>query len=173
MPRLDRGYDCPGCGTHNDGVTAVNSDDDIVPQAGDFSVCLCCGALLRYTEDGGGAARRVTPDDEAEGGPEVMAHLQRVRQYVMDRNFARDHLRQFNIADDVEKTIAEVGASGRVAILGGLLCSTGPPPRKMRPARKARCWSCNRAVWVNAAAPLMPVGCSGCMAEALNRERGS
>jgi hypothetical protein len=45
------GNKCPKCGKGADGATGFNDEEfPKEPQPGDFSVCLFCGALLRYDE---------------------------------------------------------------------------------------------------------------------------
>lgn len=52
MPELPNKFaNCPVCDTKLDGATCVDGDDEIIPQAGDVSVCMYCGTILEY-EDG-------------------------------------------------------------------------------------------------------------------------
>jgi hypothetical protein len=44
-----KGARCPGCGKMLDGVTNLTGQD--MPADGDFSVCMYCCTILRYTRD--------------------------------------------------------------------------------------------------------------------------
>lgn len=44
--------ECPACLEQMDGASAINSDEPKHPKPGDFSVCIYCGAILRYDEVG-------------------------------------------------------------------------------------------------------------------------
>jgi hypothetical protein len=43
---------CPACGKELDAATALGGDD-AKPRVGDFTICLYCGALQRFTATGG------------------------------------------------------------------------------------------------------------------------
>lgn len=44
--------ECPSCFEQMDGATSINSDQTRYPRPGDFSICVYCGALLRYDDVG-------------------------------------------------------------------------------------------------------------------------
>ena len=41
---------CPRCNTRLDGATPAHSDEQILPKAGDISMCLSCGVVLQFNE---------------------------------------------------------------------------------------------------------------------------
>lgn len=47
--RLKREVRCPGCGKRLDGARAVTGNT--APQPGDFTVCIRCAIVLRFTEE--------------------------------------------------------------------------------------------------------------------------
>lgn len=57
---------CPYCGAALDGATVAVAEKEIMPEAGDWSVCLYCARLLVFT--GVGVAVRKPTDEEAAEG---------------------------------------------------------------------------------------------------------
>lgn len=43
-------YECPACLEQMDGATCISQDGPVYPKPGDFTVCIYCGAICRYTE---------------------------------------------------------------------------------------------------------------------------
>lgn len=48
--RQIEGSPCPKCGSFLDGASAVDSNE-VIPKEGDYSVCLKCGAMLKFGEN--------------------------------------------------------------------------------------------------------------------------
>ena len=42
---------CPFCGRNNDMHTSL-TDNDLVPKSGDITLCIQCGEIAEFTEDG-------------------------------------------------------------------------------------------------------------------------
>lgn len=54
---------CPKCGYKMDCITAAFTNNTPNPRPGDYTICLCCGVILVFTNSEGGI-RLPTPDEK-------------------------------------------------------------------------------------------------------------
>jgi len=73
---------CPACIREIDGATSADGKD-AKPAAGDVSVCLYCGTLLRFIAVDPLRCRIMTEQDCKEIGPEQYAKLKFIQAYIL------------------------------------------------------------------------------------------
>lgn len=61
MAHKREGITCPACGELVDGVQAINDEENPLPKPGDVTICIYCGELLIFDEDG---KERVPTEEE-------------------------------------------------------------------------------------------------------------
>ena len=71
---------CPKCGLKLDGFTDPDGHEHPLP--GDFTICVGCAGMLRYTDTL--SLKIVTPEDLLEAGAETQETLVRTREVVFE-----------------------------------------------------------------------------------------
>lgn len=75
--RIKQAGDCPDCLRRIEAASAADGTNR-VPSPGDFSICVHCGAILRYEDDM--QLRRVDDDDEKDMPPEAWDKMREASQ---------------------------------------------------------------------------------------------
>ncbi len=124
---------CTNCGMVMDDATGVTDDDhkgDIVPDPGDFTVCINCGHVMAFTND---LTLRDLTDIEIRmvAGDKRLIMIQQARANVLrDRAYCEDFVRE-----SIKKKLGEhtkPSLEGINSLVDQLLASVPKPPRQAR-----------------------------------------
>jgi hypothetical protein len=77
------GQRCPYCNSLNDGATGV-SDDESKPDTGDFSICVYCAEISRYTVTGELAKLTETDLDSLADDEALTGELGKIQASIRD-----------------------------------------------------------------------------------------